>query len=174
MNEWGIPSLRADRLATCIPTCTYGGGAILHPATTLVIHRTCALLRARGCILGFFTWDEKLEPLWLQPQRSIARFQHAGVHALIEPDFSLWRDDALIVQIFNTYRTRTLGLLWQNAGLRVMPSLSWSDERSYDFAFVGIPSGAPVVAVECRTASAPEDRHAFFAGLGEGIRRLTP
>jgi hypothetical protein len=57
----------------------------------------------------------------------------------------------------------------------VILSLNWSDERSFEFCFLGIPHGAPVVAVECRTAGQTDgDRRCFLAGLTEGVKRTHP
>src|SRR5262249_38815817 len=154
--------LRRDKLASIIPTVTYGGGAIADPAHTLVIHSTIALSKARGTTLAFYTDDARFESLWRDPEHHVQRFLTVGVSQLVEPDYSLWIDDALIVQAFNIFRTRRLARYWQDAGLRIIPNLSWSNEDSFSFCFSGIPTHAPVVAVECRTARAPEDRAAFF------------
>jgi hypothetical protein len=173
--DWGIPRLRSDRLATVIPSHVSTGGLVTNPAYTLFLWRTAALEKARDCTLAFYVWDDKLEQLWTRARHYTARFLQHEVAALVEPDFSLWADSPLVVQLWNTYRTRRLGLLWQDAGLPVIPSLNWSDERSYEFCFVGIPKGAPVVAVECRTAGqADHDRRAFLRGLMEGLRQVQP
>jgi hypothetical protein len=174
-NEWGIPSLRTERLATLLSTCTYVGGSVTDPTRSLFVWRTAALSKARGCVLAFYVWDEKLEQLWRRPQHYTELFLRHEIAAVIEPDYSLWTDDALAVQVFNVYRTRWLGRYWQDAGLLVIPSLNWSDERSSSFCFAGIPVGAPVVAVECRTAGqTDEDRRRFLAGLTEGVKQVQP
>jgi hypothetical protein len=82
---------------------------------------------------------------------------------------------ALAEQLFNLYRMRTLGRLWQDTGVPVIPNLTWSDERSFPFCFTGIPVGAPVVACECRTAGSHDaDRRAFLRGLQEAVRQVQP
>jgi hypothetical protein len=173
--EFGIPYLRADLLADVVPTTTYAGGVITAPASTLVIWRTCATEKVQGCTLAFYVDDVRLESLWRRPRHYTELFLRHGIAALIEVDYSLWADDALAVQVFNTYRSRWLGRYWQNHGLRVIPSLNWSDERSFPFCFQGIPVGAPVVACECRTPGGnDQDRQAFLRGLAEGLRQVQP
>lgn len=175
MNIWGIPSLRPDRLSVCVPERVYAGGAVRDPAQTLFLWRTAALSQAQGMTVGFYVWDDRFKALWRNPERYTALFLQHQVAALMEPDFSLWADAPLVEQLWNTYRTRWLGRYWQEAGLNVIPSLNWSDARSYSFAFTGIPVGAPVVAVECRTAGqTDEDRRAFLAGLAEGVQQVQP
>jgi hypothetical protein len=109
MNEWGVHELRRDLLSTLVPSQVYISGPVTDPVNTLVTWRTCALEKARGCTLAFYVWDEKLEQLWRRPQHYTALFLRHGVAALVEPDYSLWTDDALAVQVFNTYRSRWLG-----------------------------------------------------------------
>ncbi len=175
MPPLDIPSLRADRLAAVVPSATYAGGSSADPAHTLFVYRSCALARARGGTLAFYVDDYRLDPLWRRPRHYTELFLHHGIAALIEPDFSLWTDDPLAVQVFNVYRTRALGRYWQDAGLPVIPSLGWSDERSFSFCFAGIPQEAPVVACECRTPGGnDEDRRAFLRGLAEGVRQVQP
>jgi hypothetical protein len=153
----------------------YAGGLVTDPSHTLFIWRTAAFSKARGCVVGFYRWDSFFEALWRSPQRYIDLFLQHEVTAVVEPDFSLWRDDPLIVHVYNVYRTRWMGRYWQEAGITVIPSLNWSDERSFSFAFSGIPQHAPVVAVECRTAGQTDgDRRAFLAGLSEGVRQVAP
>jgi len=175
VRDFGIPSLLPDQLATGLPTAVYAGGPVTDPTQTLFLWRTYSLTRARGMTVGFFVWDDKLEQLWRQPEKQTARLLAASVMAVIEPDFSLWADAPLAEQIWNVYRTRTLGRLWQERGLSVIPNLNWSGPESFNFCFQGIPFCAPVVACECRTAGQNErDRCAFLGGLWEGIHQREP
>jgi hypothetical protein len=172
---WDIPTLRSDRLACTTPLRTYAGGVVNDPTRTLFIFRTASLAKARGCVMGFYVDDYRLEALWRHPEHYVDLFLRHSVTSLIEPDFSLWTDEALIQQAYNVFRMRSLGRLWQDAGLSVIPNLTWSDERSFSFCFSGIPVGTPMVACECRTpGSNDEDRRAFLRGLTEGVRQIQP
>lgn len=175
MTDFGIPCLRDDRLSSLVPTQIHTGGPVSDPAHTLFVWRTAALSKARGCIVAFYRWDSFFEAIWRNPHRYTDLFLKHGVTTLVECDFSLWRDDPLIVQAYNVFRTRSLARCWQEAGLLVIPSLNWSDERSFEFCFQGVPLHAPLVAVECRTAGqTDDDRRAFLAGLSEGVRQVRP
>jgi hypothetical protein len=171
-----IPSLRDDRLGTQIPTAVYGGGPVYDSEQTLYVFRTCTFpATAHRGTLAFYIDDARFEAVWNQREAYAERFASFGWASLVECDFSLWRDDALIVQAHNVYRARALARLWQEHGLHVIPSLNWSDERSYDFAFCGVPVGAPVCMVEARTpASTEDDRRAFLAGLAAAVQRVRP
>jgi len=174
--DFGIPSLLPDKLATVTPTAVYAGGPVTNPSNTLFVWRTCRFpAEARGGELAFYTDDYRFECLWNRPIFYAEQFARFGWGAIVEPDFSTWIDAPLAEQLWNTYRTRTLGRLWQEAGLQVIPSLNWADERSFSFAFSGIPQHAPVVACEARTAGGNDgDRRRFLAGLAEGVRQVQP
>lgn len=62
------------------------------------------------------------------------------------PDFSMYSDLPLAIQIYNTFRRRWCGAFWQEQGLNVIPSVCWGTSESYDFCFEGIEKGS-IVAV---------------------------
>lgn len=61
---------------------------------------------------------------------------------VLTPDFSLYTDMPKAMMIWNTYRSRLLGWFWQQEGLTVIPTVSWADEDSFNFAFDGLPLNA--------------------------------
>ena len=56
----------------------------------------------------------------------------------ISPDFRLYHDLPLGMQLWNTVRGRALGHWLARNGVEVIPNTCWSDERSYAFCFDGI------------------------------------
>jgi hypothetical protein len=176
VEHFDIPSLRPDRLAATVPTSVYCGGAIVDPQRVLFVWRTCRFpAEARGGVLSFFVDDYRFAALWRSPERYAEQFHAFGWGAIVEPDFSTWRDDPLTEQRQALYRMRTLGRLYQEHGLSIIPNLAWSDERSYEFAFTGIPRGVPVAATECRTpGGCDHDRRLFLAGLTRAVDVVQP
>lgn len=49
------------------------------------------------------------------------------------PDYSLYRDMPLSMQIWNVFRSRALGYMQSNR-VKVVPNVRFSDERTYDIA----------------------------------------
>ena len=45
----------------------------------------------------------------------------------------------LPMMMWNVYRSRLLGQMMQQLGLTVIPTVSWADERSFEFCFDGLP-----------------------------------
>ena len=57
---------------------------------------------------------------------------------------SIYDDYPLTLQLFNVYRNRWCGRYWQFQGIKVIPTVTWSGRRSFDFAFEGIEKGSTV------------------------------
>ena len=172
-----IPQLRADRLSSLVPTRTYAGGWLREPSDYLCIYDSHRFTRdqVRGATLAFYTEDSRFTALWSNPERYVRCFATFGWSAVVEPDYSLWRNEPLMEQLYAVYRMRVLSCLYQERGLAIVPNLTWSDARSYDFAWLGIPRNCPVAATECRSCGKePENRALFLQGLNEATRVVRP
>lgn len=120
----------------------------------------------------FFLDDYQFERLWNAPERYLTTLcSYAGV---LSPDFSLYRDMPLAMQIWNTYRNRVLAGWMQQHGIGVIPTVSWSDSSSYNFCFDGLPKyGTFAIS----TVGAQKNRNArrlFRDGFREFMRRCMP
>ena len=49
---------------------------------------------------------------------------------------------APVLQLYNVFRNRWCGAYFSNKGIRVVPTVSWGDESTFDFCFDGIPRGS--------------------------------
>ena len=78
----------------------------------------------------FYEWDEKFE-------RQLADFRRAG--SVVQPDYSIYADDPLILQKMAVFDRNRVACELQLCGIEVIPNLRWGDERSFEFAFAGIP-----------------------------------
>jgi hypothetical protein len=111
-----------------------------------------------GALVSMFHEDYILERYWNAPQRYINRLRACA--AVMSPDFSLLVGMPPAMAMWQTYRNRLAGWVWQQGGVNVVPAVSWGDESTFAFAFKGIRTGS-VVAVSnigCRT----EEQKAFF------------
>ena len=90
------------------------------------------------------------------------------------PDFSLYTDFPFPVQLYNHYRKHWLGRYWQEHGITVIPSISWSDESSYDWCFDGEPVGGAVAISSVGTQMDAESKRLFRQGYEEMMARLKP
>lgn len=121
----------------------------------------------------FFTDDYRFEAFWNNPPRQLARLHDAPV--MTSPDYSLYRDHPLAIQIWNTYRNRWVGRKCADAGRIVIPTIGWSDANSYDFCFRGVERGSMVVVSTVGTqGSDDEAKELFVAGYQEMVDRILP
>lgn len=127
---------------------------------------------AFGKGVHFYIDDYQFERLWRDPHSYMERLKQFD--CCLTPDFSLYTEMPVAMQIWNIYRSRLVGQIMQDYGIKVIPTLSWCRENSYDFCFDGIEPGG-VVSVS--TIGVKKDEGAnklWFAGMDEAILRLHP
>lgn len=123
-------------------------------------------------IVHCFVDDYQFVRYWNTPDkylRILSRFA-----AVCAPDFSTYTDMPLAMQIYNHYRKHWLGAYWQAHGLTVYPTISWSDESSYDWCFDGEPVGGVVAVSSVGTQRDKESSRLFLRGYEEMMKRLIP
>ena len=132
--------------------------------------KTCDEPEIHG--IHFFIDDYQFVRVWKDPDRytnMLGKFQ-----AVCTPDFSTYTDFPKAVQIYNHYRKHWLGAYWQEVGIRVIPTISWSDRDSYEWCFMGEPEGYTVAVSSVGTQGSRETRQLFMDGYREMIARLQP
>lgn len=89
----------------------------------------------------------------------------------------MYLEMAPVMQLYNVFRNRWCGAYWASKGIRVVPTVNWGDESTFDFCFEGIEQGI-VVAVSTYMASEHDNRcdqkEWFMAGYNEMLRRIEP
>lgn len=120
----------------------------------------------------FFLDDYRFESLWNMPGRYNQRIRECG--AVLSPDFSLWVDQPKATQIWNTFRNRWLGVLWQREGVPVIPTVTWAEPASYEFCFQGLPKGSIVAVSTVGCIRSKDARDLFVAGYKEMLNVLEP
>ena len=120
----------------------------------------------------FYIDDYQFERLWNNPHCYMERL--AKFDCCLTPDFSLYTEMPIAMQIWNVYRSRLIGQIMQDYGIKVIPTLSWCRQSSYDFCFDGIEPGG-VVSVS--TIGVKRDSGAtklWYAGMDEAMVKLNP
>lgn len=92
---------------------------------------------------------------------------------VLSPEFSLYWDMPLPMKIWNTYRNRFIGSYLQRFGIKVIPTICWAGEDTFDFCFCGIEYGS-IVAVETNGTKSGEAFKRWCAGMDELIKRINP
>lgn len=90
------------------------------------------------------------------------------------PDFSTYTDFPKAIQIYNHYRKHWLGAYWQSNGIAVIPTISWGDNKSFEWCFDGEPVGGVVAVSSVGTQLNKDSRKLFLDGYNEMLVRLQP
>lgn len=124
------------------------------------------------CCVHFFVDDYQFERLWNRPEKYLELLKR--FECVLTPDFSLYMDMPLPMQRWNEYRRRALGNWWQRNGIKAVPTLSWSDERSYGFCFGGLPKRSTVAVSTVGVKGDEGALGVWRAGMAEAMKRLRP
>lgn len=101
-------------------------------------------------MVHFFLYDYRFERVWKNPDNDIEKLSR--YRAVLSPDFSMYIEMAPVMQLYNVFRNRWCGAYWASKGLRVIPTVNWGDESTFEFCFQGIEKGN-TVAVSTYMAS---------------------
>lgn len=126
-------------------------------------------------MVHFFLYDYRFERVWKHPDNDVEKLSR--YRAVFSPDFSMYLEMAPVMQLYNVFRNRWCGAYWASKGIRVIPTVNWGDESTYDFCFEGIEKGS-IVAVSTYMAvehgNRKDQKEWFMAGYNELLRRINP
>lgn len=128
--------------------------------------------KQNNCGVHFFLDDYQFQRLWNTPDRYIESLQKFS--CVLSPDFSLYTDYPTALQIYNHYRKHWIGAYLQLYGIEVIPTICWSDEKSFEWCFDGEPLGGTVAVSSVGTQNRTESKELFLKGYKEMIERLQP
>lgn len=158
VGKWGIPLVKKQFLSSTDINLIAGSNT-----------RTNDSKEHRKMGVHFFVDDYRFNNIYTNPKRSLKKY--AQYAFLLTPDFSTYADMDLWRQLESVARNRWVGAYWQSKGLTVIPTVSWSTSRSFEFCFDGIEQGG-TVAVGMIGCS--QSKKAFLRGYNEMLERLTP
>ena len=117
----------------------------------------------------FFVDDYRFSGIYNNPERTLNRYSQ--YRFLLTPDFSTYADMDLWRQLESVAKNRWVGAYWQSKDLTVIPTVSWSDARSFEFCFDGIERNGIVAVgmIGCK-----HSRLGFMRGYNEMLERLQP
>lgn len=119
-----------------------------------------------------FVDDYQMQRLWSSPERYLNRLLSVG--CVCSPDFSMFTDTPTALNIYNHYRKHWLAAYWQMNGVKVLPTICWSNADSFVWCFDGEPHNAPVAVSSVGTQQSSDKRAAFMLGYDAMLERLTP
>lgn len=120
----------------------------------------------------FYEDDSSFERIWKNPRKYLPVLKrYAGV---IAPDFSLYRDMPLVMQLWNIYRSHAIGSWLLENGVNVIPNVRFGDERTYDACCLGVPHNSTIAIGTHGCVKNRIDREYLSAGIDHVISTLKP
>ena len=120
----------------------------------------------------FYEDDYLFERIWNNPRRYLKILKK--YNGVILPDFSLYRDMPLSMQIWNIYRSRAIGNWLHENGVTVIPNIRYGDKRTYRCCCDGISEKCVIAVGSHGTLKNKDDRRCFIEGLEVVVKRLRP
>ena len=156
LNEWDMPILRrCDHIPTDLLSFNY---ALTAKTYEKGIH--------------FYLDDYQFERIWNNPHKYMDILKKYD--CVLTPDFSLYADMPIPMQIWNVYRSRLIGQIMADYGMKVIPTLQWAKVDSYNFAFDGIEKGGVVSVSTVGIKKNKDAKKLFFDGMSEALKRIEP
>lgn len=120
----------------------------------------------------FFLDDYQFERLWNRLERYVPMLK--SFRCVLSPDFSMYNDMPVAMQIWNHYRKMTISQFLQRKGAAVVPTLNWSREESFAFCFDGMPIGGTVATSTLGAAKTKSLQAGWVKGMQCAVQKLQP
>lgn len=117
----------------------------------------------------FYVDDPKFSGIYNNPEKSLAKYTQ--YRFLLTPDFSLYTEMPIWLQLANVAKNRWCGAYWQSKGLTVIPTISWSNAQSYPFCFDGVENNAVISVgmIGCKS-----NKLGFLRGYDKMLEKINP
>lgn len=117
----------------------------------------------------FFVDDYRFNGIYNNPEKSLRKYSQYAF--LLSPDFSTYADMNLWRQLESVAKNRWCGCYWQEQGLTVIPTISWSTPRSYEFCFDGVEKNSIIAIgmIGCK-----QNKKEFLRGYNYMLSKIEP
>ena len=126
----------------------------------------------KECAIHFFIDDYQFERIWARPEAYIEKLRGWG--GMFSPDFSLYLNMPRAMKLWNVYRSRFIGNVMAESGIKVIPTLQWAEPETFSFCFDGVEPGGVVAVSTIGVKKDPAAKRIWFDGMNEAIKRLHP
>lgn len=149
---------------------------VIHPFTKDIPKHYIPFNQAIGCkkynqCVHFFIDDYQFERFWNTPEKYIQILKNFD--SVISPDFSVYLDVPMSVNVWNIYRSRLLANVMQRNGIPVIPNISVVPKELYDVVFSGLPE-SDLIAFNNMCVPKGGYLTNWFSFVREAIKRLNP
>ncbi len=120
-------------------------------------------------IVTMFNYDNVINRIWNDPYKYLIKF--LGFKAICTPDFSIYTGMNINDIRYNVYKNRWIGCILQEKGYKVIPTVQWYNEDTYDMCFSGIEKGSTVII---STLGCTENYNIFLNGFNKMKEVIEP
>ena len=120
----------------------------------------------------FYEDDYLFERIWRNPRKYLEVLRR--FKGIIMPNFSLYRDMPLVMQLWNIYRSRAIGHWLQINGIRVIPNIRYGDKRTFRICCDGIEKHCVIAVGSHGNMKHKADRDIFLSGFDVVVKTLQP
>ena len=124
--------------------------------------KTCEKQQKTNFGVHFFLDDYQFERLWNRPDKYIQlllKFKY-----VLSPDFSMYTDYPKAMQMWKHYQKHWLGAYMELFGIKVIPTIGWSDRDSFKWCFDGEPRNSIVAVSSIGTQKDKKSKQLFLNG----------
>ena len=157
VGPYGIPEIKPEKFVDCRYVRFNEAQKIKDPS---------------GIGVHFFVDDYEFDKVWNQFNRYMKML--SKFDAVLTPDWSVYTDWPVAVNIWSHYRKHYVGAWLQDMGVKVFPTIEWSDKESHKWCFDGEPVGGCVAIGSFGTQKDVEARKLFIYGYDAMLERLQP
>ena len=122
--------------------------------------------------IHFYEDDHLFERIWRNPRKYLEILKR--YRGVILPDFSLYRDMPLVMQLWNIYRSRAIGHWLQINGIKVIPNIRYGDKRTFQVCCDGIEKHCVISVGAHGNIKHIADREIFLDGFDVIVKILKP
>lgn len=122
--------------------------------------------------LHFFIDDYCFASIWNSPDRYIdcmKRYRY-----VVQPDFSMYYNFPVALQIFNKYRNHWLARYFSFYDAKVIPNINVSTPECWEWSFIGYPKNSIVAFSDIGSVQKKFERNILISAYDEMIKRLEP
>ena len=122
--------------------------------------------------IHFYEYDQIVERIWKAPYKYLPYLMR--FNGVILPDFSLFRDMPLVMQMYNILRSRMIGCWLHDNGIHVIVNIRFADYRTYKLCCIGAPRNSTIAIGTHGCMKSLESRKILEDGLTYVFSRLQP
>lgn len=120
----------------------------------------------------FYLDDYQFERVWTDLDRYCNTLSDYDV--VMSPDYSLYSNWPDALNIWNHYRKHFVAAYLQSGGVKVIPTICWNDEDSFEWCFDGEPMKSCVSISSVGSQMKESCRKGFMLGYDAMLERLQP